>query len=277
MSWIDRLEKRFGSYALPGITIWILVGQVMVFVSQYVGPMAQAGGAGAVYEVLALDPQQVYDGEWWRLLTYPFLSPMGGAFPILVIFYFLFFYFIGTTLEGAWGTFRYNAYLAIGYVATAVSAFVADAIAPGSGFTTGTYVFGSLFLAFARLYPDFIIHLMLILPIKVKWLAWFQWFSYWMVAIFGSWHERLMSLAAIFNYVVFFGREVFRDAKQNHRRMQHKAKALKSSAAGPVTHECRVCGLTSAMDPKASFRYCSQCAGQCCYCPEHLKDHEHVT
>jgi len=47
--------------------------------------------------------------------------------------------------------------------------------------------------------------------------------------------------------------------------------------AKPIQHECRVCGLTSGMAPKTAFRYCSQCAGQQCYCPDHLRDHEHVT
>lgn len=277
MSLIDRLEKRFGAYSLPGVTLWILAGQAMVFVSQYIGPMARAGvpggGAMAIYDALALDPQKVYAGEWWRLFTFPFLAPL-GTFPLFVLCFFWFFYFVGTTLESTWGTFRYNAYLALGYIATVASAFIADAIVPGGGAVLGSYVFGGLFLAFARLYPDFEIYLFFILPVKVKWLARLQWAGYWLMAIFGGWYTRLMVLAAIFNYLIFFGGEVFREAKQGHRRMKLKAKTLK--APDKVTHECRVCGLTSAMAPKAAFRYCSQCAGQCCYCPDHLKNHEHV-
>lgn len=278
MSLLDRLEKRFGAYALPGATLWILAGQAMVFLSQYVGPMARAGAPGgavaAVYEALALDPQKVIEGEWWRLLTFPFLAPLGG-FPLFVLLFFWFFYFIGTTLEGAWGTFRYNAYLALGYLATVASSFIAHAVWPGGGMVVGDYLFGSLFLAFARLYPEFEIYLFLILPVKIKWLARLQWAGYWFVAIFGDWYSRLMALAAIFNYLVFFGREVFGEAKQGHRQMQHKAKTLKTPAK--VMHECRVCGLNSDMAPKTAFRYCSQCAGQACYCPDHLKSHEHVT
>lgn len=273
MGWLDGLEKRFGRYALPGVTLWLLAGQAMVFLSQYAGPMAEAGGAGAVAKSLALDPQAVYAGEWWRLFTFMFLAPL-GQFPILVIFFFWFFYFIGTTLESVWGAFRYNAYLGIGYLATVASAFIADAIAPGSGWTVGDYLFGSLFLAFARLYPDFQIYLFLILPVKIKWLARIQWAFFWLIIIVGDWHARLMAIAAVLNYLLFFGAEVFREAKQGSRRMKHKAKKL-NVVEKPI-HECRVCGITSQMDPKAGFRYCSQCAGQCCYCAAHLKNHEHV-
>jgi hypothetical protein len=277
MSLLDRLEKRFGAYSPPGLTLWILAGQAMVFVSQYIGPRAQpgvpGGAAAGIYEALALDPQQVIAGEWWRLLTFPFLAPL-GQFPLFVLFYFWFLYFIGTTLEGAWGSFRFNAYLALGYLATVAAAFIAYAVAPGGGLAMADFLYGSLFLAFARLYPDFEILMFFILPVKVKWLARLQWAFYWYVVIFGDWFSRLTVLAAIFNYLIFFGRDVLREMKHGRRQMQRKAKTLKEPAK--VLHECRVCGLTSAMAPKAAFRYCSQCAGQCCYCPEHIKDHEHV-
>lgn len=275
MKLLDRLERRLGRYALPNVTLWLIAGQAMVFLAQYVGPAAQAPGGGAlrIHEQLGLDAGAVLAGEWWRLFTFPFLAPL-GAFPIFVLFFFWFFWFIGTTLEGAWGVFRYNAFLLVGYLATIAAAFIAHGISPGSGVVVGDYLFGSLFLAFARLYPEFEIYLFLILPVKIKWLARLQWLGYAFVALFGDWHTRLMSLAAIANVLLFFGAEIVRDMRQGHRRMTQQAKTLKTPAK--VMHECRVCGLTSEMAPKASFRYCSQCAGQCCYCPEHLREHEHV-
>lgn len=274
MSLLDRLERRLGGAALPGATLWILAGQAMVFVGQYLGPRAEAGGALAVFEALALDPGRVLEGQWWRLLTFPFLAPL-GEFPLLVIFFFWFFYFIGTTLEATWGTFRYNAYLALGYIATVAAAFVAYAVQPDAGIAVGDYMYGSLFLAFAKLFPDFEILLAFILPVRIKWLALLQWLGYWFVVFFGGWYDRLTVAAAVFAYLVFFGRELLRDARRGHRRMHQQAKTLK--APQRVTHACRVCGLTSAESPKTPFRYCSRCAGQCCYCPDHLTDHEHVT
>lgn len=274
MKWLDRLERRFGSYAVPNLTLWLLAGQAMVFLAQYVGPKARNGGAREIVEALVLEPQRVYAGEWWRLLTFPFIAPMGG-FAILAIFYFLIFFYLGSTLEAAWGDFRYNAYLAIGYLATVAAAFLADAIAPGAGVTVGDYVYGSLFLAFARLNPDFEIYLFFILPVKVRWLAWLWWFGYFFTMVFGAWNERLMATAAVLNFLIFFGGDLLRQAKQGRQRQRRRP--AKTQAAPVVAHECRVCGLTSAMAPKTPFRYCSKCVGQCCYCPDHLRDHEHVT
>ena len=79
----------------------------------------------------------------------------------------------------------------IGYVANVAAAFAASAIVGQSSLTpsracrrmsrvaaSNGFLYGSLFLAFARLYPDFIINLFFILPIRIKWLALLQWISY---------------------------------------------------------------------------------------------------
>jgi hypothetical protein len=41
-------------------------------------------------------------------------------------------------------------------------------------------------------------------------------------------------------------------------------------------HRCRVCGKTDLSDPRLDFRYCSKCAGNRCYCSDHIFNHEHV-
>ena len=46
---------------------------------------------------------------------------------------------------------------------------------------------------------------------------------------------------------------------------------------GEPRHRCRVCGKTDLTHPQMDFRYCSKCAGDECYCPEHIANHEHVT
>lgn len=277
MGFLDRLERRLGRYAVPGVTLWLIAGQAMVFVAQYAGPWAQpgGGGAGGIIARLALDPDAVLAGEWWRLLTFPFLAPLGTS-PIFVLFFFWVLWFMSTTLENTWGVFRFNAFLAVGYVATVAAAFVAHAVSPGAGVITADFVYGSLFLAFARLYPDFEFYLFFVLPVKVKWLALLQWLGYAFIVVFGDWYSRLMAAAALANVLLFFGADMLKDAKRGHRQMRRQAKKL-DAAPAKVVHECRVCGLTSAMAPKTAFRYCSKCAGQCCYCPEHLKDHECVT
>ena len=63
-------------------------------------------------------------GEWWRL-DHVSCSIRRSTNLLFAFFFWYLFYLMGTTLEANWGTFRYNVYLLIGYVASVVMAFVA--------------------------------------------------------------------------------------------------------------------------------------------------------
>jgi hypothetical protein len=190
------------------------------------------------------------------------------------------FYFMGTTLEANWGTFRYNVFLLIGYVACVASAFATYYVADAAGLpadlpANNGFLYGTVFLAFARLYPDFVLYIMFILPVKIKWLAMLQWIFYGLQFLGGDWMVKGMVVASVANYLLFFGRDIWQGAKQGHRRMKHQAGVLKGQ--GKLIHKCAVCGLSSDTSPQTQFRYCSKCDGERCYCPEHLQDHEHVS
>lgn len=270
MSLLARLESKIGRYVPPNITAVLIAGQAVCLLADW---FSKAQGNPGILHNIQLVPARVVQGEVWRVVTYLF-APM-NSHPLFIIFLWFLFYLMGTTLQANWGTVRYNTYLLIGYVASLLLAFVGWAVFPGANaIATNGFLYGSVFLAFARLYPDFTLLLMFILPVKVKWLALLMWLMYGYSLLFDSWLTKLMVVAAVANYLLFFGRDIWRDMKHGHRRMQHQGRLRRAPAR--ITHECRVCGLTSVDSPRTPFRYCSQCEGQCCYCPDHLRDHEHV-
>lgn len=273
MKLLDRLEKRFGRYAVENTTLFIIACQVVVFIAQY----TQANGAAGLFERLALDPSKVVEGEVWRLVTFMFLAPL-SELPIFVFFFWYLFYLMGSALEQSWGVFRFNLYCGLSYLLTVAASFLAEALSPGFGVGVGDYLYGSVFLAFARLFPEFQLLLFFILPVKIKWLARLQWLIYGLnfaqALAIGNWFTLLNIAAAVGNFFIFFGKDIWQGIKQGHRRHQYRAKTLKASQS--VSHECRICGLTRDMAPRTAFRYCSKCDGQCCYCPDHLHNHEHV-
>jgi hypothetical protein len=272
------MERRFGRFAIPNLTAILFAGQAMLYVLGYFQQ-------GISLSRITLEPDRVLAGEWWRLITFLFVPP--NITPVFVIFYFLLLYQFGTSLEMHWGAFRYNVFLLTGYVANLVAAFVALYFLRGQGpmplngaaglgdVFTNAFLYGSIFLAFARLYPDFTIMLFFIVPVKIKWLAMLQLFGYVLVMLTGDWMSRMAATASLANYLMFFGREHWRQAKHMRRRQEFAIKAKKSTAK--PRHVCAVCGVTSDESPKMLFRYCSKCAGQQCYCPEHIQDHVHVT
>jgi hypothetical protein len=180
---------------------------------------------------------------------------------------------MGGALEQHWGAFRYNLFLLLGWVFTVAAAFVTPGV-----YATNGYLAATVFLAFAYLNPDFEMYLFFILRVKIKWLALIQWISYGFLLVVGTWSDRVMILASTGNFLVFFARDIVRSARSGRRRMAWQASSFGAEKnEREPRHRCRQCGKTDLTHPQLDFRYCSKCAGDACYCAEHIFSHEHTT
>src|SRR5688572_12048320 len=237
MSLLSRLERRFCRFAVPNITVVFIVGQVFLYVAQQLTP---PNGGVDVLDKFRLYPAAVVNGEVWRLVTFLFNPPTTNL--IFAFFFWYLFYLMGTTLEVSWGAFRYNLFLLIGYLASVAMAFAIHFAVGVNMPANSGFLYGTVFLAFARLFPDFVMYIFFVLPVKIRWLALIQWIGYAIGFLFGDWMSRGMIAASVLNYFLFFGRDIWRDMKQGHRRMRHQARALR--APQRIVHKCGVCGLT---------------------------------
>jgi len=259
MKWFSYLERRLRPLAVEHITLAIVFLQGLC----YVFTMARPQFA----ERIVLIPNKVLSGEVWRLFTCVLTPPPTN--PLFLFFALYMFWMMGSALENHWGALRYNLYLLIGYVASVALAFAA----PHEEQATVIYLQGSVFLAFACLYPDFTILVFFILPVKVKWLALLTWIGYAAAFIGGDVMARLLVVASVINFFIFFGRDIlFRSkvVRDVHRHVKKKA----VSGRQPF-HTCAACGVTDVSNHTMEFRYCPQCAGTLCYCIEHIAKHEH--
>jgi Pyruvate/2-oxoacid:ferredoxin oxidoreductase delta subunit len=263
MSLLTKLERFLGRFAVPNLSLYLVIGQVFFW--------GLALMTGFDLGHIALLPVAVVAGEVWRLATFVFVPP--NMHPVFIAFAWYLFYLMGTALEQYWGVFRFNAFLGIGWLLTVAAAFVTPFT-----YASNLFLAGSVFLAFAYLNPDFVMMIFFILPLKIKWLALLQWLYYGYALAVGSWPTRLMVLASIGNFLVFFAGDIVQRIRTGRRRMTHQAEVF---AATPdekePRHRCHVCGKTDLTDPLLDFRYCSKCAGDQCYCPEHIFNHVHVT
>ena len=86
-----------------------------------------------------------------------------------------------------------------------------------------------------------------------------------------------MVLAATGNFLIFFSGDLVAQIRSGRRRMTHQARVFAARPEeGAARHRCRTCGKTNLTHPQLDFRYCSKCAGDQCYCSEHIFNHEHV-
>jgi len=265
MSLRQSFNRLIDAIAIPNLSLYLVMGQVAVF-----GMMAFRGDQ--VLAPIYFSPAQVLEGEVWRVFTFVLMPPT--ASPIFLIFAWYLFWMFGTALENHWGTSRYNLFLLLGWAFTVIAAFVS----PGSPYpVSNAFLAGSVFLAFAFLVPDFELLLFFILPVKVKWLALIQWCGYALAFVSGPAVVRLTVLASVGNFLVFFGRDLWNLVRQKKRQRVHQAhQAAARAADAEPRFRCVVCGQDSQAHPDWDFRYCSQCTGDQCYCPEHIRNHEHV-
>jgi hypothetical protein len=271
MKLLDYLERKLGRFAVPQVTAGLIGSQVLVYFASLVvdGAAGDNVGRETIIGRLALVSSKVLNGEVWRLVTFLVVPP--GSFILWAIFFWYLFYLMGTALERHWGTFRYNVYLLVGYVATVTVSFILPDLPASNAFLEG-----SVFLAFAHLFPDFELYIFFILPVKIKWMALIAWIYYGYIAVFGDWLSRLLVLASVCNFLLFFGNDILQRVRTGKRRMEYRAAQL-AAKEPPYLHRCQVCGVTDRMDRNMEFRYCSKCTGHHGYCMDHLRDHDHIT
>ena len=239
MSFLDRLEKRFGFIAIPGLIRAIVTLNALVFVLVLLNKGFDS--------YLALNIERVRAGEVWRLVTYIFVPQI--SYPLLVFIALWFLWFIGDGLERAWGPFRLTLYFLVGMIGTTVAAVLTNAQ------FSSQMLFTTLFFAFAHFYPDEVIYIFFILPLKVKWIAWAYAGFLMLGFVTQSNSYRLALIAALSNYLIFFGPGVVRDLRQRKdvAVRRHRFETQSRSEDEPL-HRCATCGATEISDPNLEIR-----------------------
>src|SRR5580658_3791981 len=184
---LSRLDRRLGKYAIPNLIGYIVGGMALVAVLSALKPEFP--------EHLLLDMHAVRRGEVWRLVTFLFIPPQGSPIWLLINLYFT--WWIGSSLERAWGAFKLNAFYLVGALLT-----IAAAVAVGP--MDNLWLDASMFIAFATVFPDATVLLFFIIPVRVKWLGILAGVAALFFALVGTWETRAAVGAALANYGLFF-------------------------------------------------------------------------
>jgi len=262
LNWLDKLERKLGKFAIRNLMAYIVGITGIVFALSYYDK------SGFVINKLMLIPALVLKGEVWRLITYIFIPPSLSLIWILFTLYF--YYMVGNALEHEWGSFRFNIFYLIGMIGTTIAAFIT-----GYG-ATSLYLNLSLFLAFAKIYPDYELLMFFIIPVKMKYLAMLEWVFIAFTVITGDMSTRIIAVVSILNYFLFFGRDILERSKSGRQTYNNRRRFQSELPRNFTIHKCTICGKTERDDPNMDFRYCPECEGDYEYCMEHVRNHEHV-
>lgn len=288
----NRLRRKLEKYAIPNLTLYLIICYGIGYLMQYLVP--------AGYQYLMLDPFLVLKGQVWRLVTWILIPPdSSNIFFVLITLYL--YYSLGGLLERIWGTYKYNVYLFSGLLFTILGAFVlcGYSVLMGAQPTmyTGLYLlnngsavyFGqfstyyinmSIFLACAASIPDVQVLLMFLFPIKVKWLGIVYGIILLVNCIQGGIATWIVVIFSLLNFLVFFLRskgKMHLSVGQIRRQQEfHQKMRSAGQTKGITRHKCAICGRTELDGDDLEFRFCSKCNGNYEYCQYHLFTHEHV-
>ena len=312
---MSSFNNKLRRFVIPNLTLWLIAGYVVGYIISMVN--------SSFLYWLSLDPYKILHGQVWRLFTWVIIPPnMLGSDPLGLFFVLLMLfccYSIGNILERVWGTVKYNIFIFTGIALAIVCAFIYLLILRFSGsyeafvamenanlamdwFAFSTYYINvSIYIVFAMTYPNDIVRLYFIIPIKMKWLGIVDTIYLIYIFLIGYTPEKAAVVAALLNCLIFYLSNIrgktlnpyqihrrnsfnraYKQGMSNSGRTRNtggvtsQASDIKMNPRSQTRHKCAICGKTEVSDPDMEFRYCSKCAGSYEYCQIHLFTHTHV-
>ena len=289
---------------IRNLMLYVAIGNVIVYLFSIIDR------SGLLLDALSFSPTAIRQGQIWRLFTVMFLDVSTSSYRLLSAIFMVSYYWVGRIIEQSWGTLKFNVYYFLGLLICDLAALLG-----GCAFLPGWYHM-TLFLIFAIVMPNAQVRIWGILPLRAKYLAWFDiGFTLFdcirsLVSLRGMlWlpsltMQILLPLIPIVYCLLFAGRDAalllpdflrYRktETQKNFRRYQNQGRRTGSAAQQrpnpgwannyqsptgekPYRHKCTVCGRTDVSNPELEFRYCSKCNGYYCYCMDHINNHVHI-
>ena len=233
---IYKLEKKLYKYSIKFLPEIVIGCFLMGFFLYFAMP--------DIYIKLTLNPYLIVENnEYWRLLTWIFTMPFSPDNALNIIFIpisLFFYYFIAKRLEAAWGMVMFNFYMIGGLllidIAILITAFITFKWNPGnfmdyytnimmsSAYSMSITYFTtmSMFLAFAVIYSEQVVMLYFMIPLKVKWLGYFD-LAYLVYEFIKSDNifARVIIVSSVANFFIYFfinRKKSVRENIENYRR-----------------------------------------------------------
>jgi len=293
---MGKFERKFGRYAIKNLSMILIICYAIGYLIYLIYP--------EFLNNLTLNPYLIVHGQVWRIISW-ILVPPTLSFDFFTLIMLFFYFSIGRTLERTWGDYLFNVYVLSGILFTIVASFgvyIFTVLVPPvsneyymlggmnlfmqyvSLMYSTYYINMSIFLAFALTFPDSMVLLMFIFPVKMKWLGYID--GAYMIYLFivSNVYTKVAIAAALLNFIIFFAITRRRRFGSPRQRMQRAARSREfrntvrreTPQKGVSKHKCAICGRTEITNPELQFRFCSKCNGNYEYCNEHLFNHKHV-
>jgi membrane associated rhomboid family serine protease len=182
----------------------------------------------------ALAPELVWKGQVWRLFTWPFLQPS----PLSFIFECLMIYWFGRDVAAEWGSKRFLAVFGGVALLAAVSTCLIARVDPsvlGAAYLGSFALTAAMIVAWGLEFPERVVRIYFILPIRGFWVAWFTIGVTVVYAVYSGWQSLLPELFTEAFLLAYLYRESIESAVASKRsamvRNRERAKKRAKSVA----------------------------------------------
>lgn len=203
---LDVLERKLRKVTIRNLMLYVVIGTAIVWLMDFI--VVNKAGVW-VSDYLTFNRTLILQGQVWRVLTFIFVPTQYS--PLLFALALYFYWLIGTGLENAWGSFRFDVFYFIGVACSVASGFI-------TGYATVDYLHMTMFIAYAILNPEERVLVFFIVPIKMKWLAIFDAVLLVLMFIIETWTGRIALLVAFLNLAIFFTKDVIFNIRAFFRR-----------------------------------------------------------
>jgi hypothetical protein len=195
MNFLDKLEFKYGRYAIRNLHIYICAIHIIGLLIQMFNPYFY-------YQYLSLDSMMLLKGQVWRIFTFLFYPPYNGSFILISALIIHVYYTLSASLIMVWGSFKFNLYLLIGVIGHVVAAIVLGLLRiPAHIYPV--YLMFSIFIAYSLTFGDATFFLFFFIPVKAKYLALFEIAIYIYIFIYSGFVTRISILLSLINVILF--------------------------------------------------------------------------
>ena len=276
----NPLRRRFERFCfrnrdkgIRDLMLYICLGNGLVLFSSLMN------GGAFLYDLLCFDKTAILRGQVWRLVTWLFTEQLGGN-PLLSVIFLYFFYRLGSAVENAIGTFKFNLFYLGGVI---LMDLFAMAFCPTKAVLIGGYIFLpenftwfyndmayylhlSMVLAFATTYPDSQFLVLFVIPVKA-WVIALVDLVLIGISVYNMCYpimifpHCLFPLIGLLNYFLFFGPDMGNLLPLSWRAKlrQRRRKKPSRQSSGPKVIPFSQPGNQQSPSSKSSVPYTHRC------------------
>ncbi|NQZ57853.1 MAG: hypothetical protein HRT88_10375 [Lentisphaeraceae bacterium] len=260
MGFIEKSERKFGKFAVHGLTAKLVVVQVLAFLF-----LMTAGRYEPLYKILIKlnIGNNTVISDFISIIAAPSASPFTTMGFVWMLIATQLLWMFGHALQDLWGDYKFTLYILTHVILSVLASQFFDEVFFPLMYTS---ISTTIFYAFATYYPNFTLNLYFILPVPVKYLALLSaGFQFYMISVVPYTFLKVFIFVTSFGAYLLFHYSLF----INRQKQKHRAAAYQKRVADPTTfHKCHECGRTEVDDAQLEFRICDDGEE---YCVDHLK------